>query len=97
MFNHSAAELRLFLDADQTTGVHPSPEAVRGLQAQGPTRTSCTWDILRTGVRPATRILKHPSFVGCLLPTTSSRLTPCSRSLRLSLLFTFVLAIELLP
>ena len=36
-----------------------------GLQAQGPTRTRTwrTWDMIRTGVRPATRKLKHPSFV----------------------------------
>lgn len=32
-------------------------------QAQGPTRTWRTWDAIRTGVRPATRKLKHPSFV----------------------------------
>lgn len=67
---------------------------------QGPTRTSSTWDILRTGVLPATRILKHPLFVanaGCTSTTTSGFLTPYLRLTQLQQLSNSALSSQSFP
>jgi hypothetical protein len=93
--NDSAVVLRLFLNADQTTGMHPNPEAVRDSKRRvRPGHGVLGTYKLRTDGQAATRIVKHPSLVArvkCKPHTTSSSLTPCLCLVRLRLLSSFVL------